>query len=320
MDLKVTDYLRNLRMGTMETLQDMAVVPLFAPARGGPEYMMLQQSLDANLVTITEVDRSGSVPQLKAINSSERLVLLLGGEELVGAKQNRVLNTSILLGGESETIIPVSCTEAGRWSYSSAGFAKSDSFVPPRAVRSAKMRSVADSLVRGHGHSSDQGRVWRDIERMHDATGTSSPTGAMRDAYQTMDRDLEAYSDEFQVAPGQQGSLVMINGDVIGFDIVSRESAYQTIHQQLIKSYAMDALMARADPADTPSAAKALQFVNEALHCSETRYDSVGQGYDHRFQGEHMIGSALVFEGAVVHMVFLKSSVFDRKSGSNREP
>ena len=111
MDSNITDYLQHLRLGAIVTFQNMAVIPLFSPMNGGPDYVTLQESLDAGLVTISEVDRSGSGPELKVINTSERFVLLLDGEELMGAKQNRVLNTSILLRNKSETIIPVSCTE-----------------------------------------------------------------------------------------------------------------------------------------------------------------------------------------------------------------
>ena len=276
---------------------------------GGPDYLTLRESLDADLVTISEVDLSGSVPELKVTNTSERFVLLLDGEELVGAKQNRVLNTSILLLNKSETIIPVSCTEGGRWDYRSAVFAKSGTFAPPRTVRSGKLRSVSDSLRHGWGYSSDQGRVWHDIGRMHRAAGTSSPTGAMQDAYRAKTRDLEAYSQALEIVPQQQGSLVLINGDVIGFDVVSRQSAYQTIHPQIITSYAMDALLETAVPVETPSDDKATKFLEEALLCSERRYDSVGQGYDYRFEGKQMIGSALVFERSVIHMAFFINAI-----------
>lgn len=41
---------------------------------------------------------------------------LLDGEELVGAKQNRILNLSILVPGQTSLEIPVSCVEQSRWS------------------------------------------------------------------------------------------------------------------------------------------------------------------------------------------------------------
>jgi hypothetical protein len=59
-----------------------------------------------NLLKITELNDSGAVPQLKVMNNAELPVLILDGEELMGAKQNRIVNTSILLREKFETIIP----------------------------------------------------------------------------------------------------------------------------------------------------------------------------------------------------------------------
>src|ERR1700730_11677852 len=64
-----------------------------------------------------EVSEAGSVLFLKVVNGADRQLLLLDGEELLGAKQNRILNTTVLVDAHTEVIIPVSCVEQGRWGY-----------------------------------------------------------------------------------------------------------------------------------------------------------------------------------------------------------
>ncbi len=64
-------------------------------------------------------------------------MLLLDGEHLEGAMQNRVLNVSVLAAARHDTVIPVSCVERGRWGYGSVGR-------PVRArVRTSRTRSSA---------------------------------------------------------------------------------------------------------------------------------------------------------------------------------
>ena len=62
------------------------------------------------------------MPELMVENKGDMRVLFIEGEELVGAKQNRILNTSILVPAKSKTKIPVSCVERGRWRYHSPMF------------------------------------------------------------------------------------------------------------------------------------------------------------------------------------------------------
>ncbi len=62
-------------------------------------------------MTVSEVSEGGSVPELKVTNLTGKHVLILDGEAVAGAKQNRVLNTTILIGAGTSLVIPVSCTD-----------------------------------------------------------------------------------------------------------------------------------------------------------------------------------------------------------------
>ena len=62
------------------------------------------------------------MPELVAENPLAEDVLLDDGEELVGAKQSRILNVTLLVAAGSKPPIPVSCVEQGRWSRRSESF------------------------------------------------------------------------------------------------------------------------------------------------------------------------------------------------------
>lgn len=97
------------------------VTPLFPRRDPVASYVTLDEALPRGL-RITETSDSGSVPELRVENPTTDAVLLYDGEELVGAKQNRILNVTVLVPAQSETRIPVSCVEEGRWSARSAAF------------------------------------------------------------------------------------------------------------------------------------------------------------------------------------------------------
>jgi len=65
------------------------VIPLLSENGAGPDYLTLKEAMEAQLIAITEVTEGGSVPELKVKNTGARPVLILDGEELSGAKQNR---------------------------------------------------------------------------------------------------------------------------------------------------------------------------------------------------------------------------------------
>jgi len=305
MDQIIKEYLTSFEFRELQHFENLGIIPLLTPLNKTPEYLTLKEALEKRVLAITEVSREGSVPELKVKNKAKKPVLLLDGEELVGAKQNRVLNTTILLKEKSETVIPVSCTEQGRWSYKSKELSDSGTVLTPK-LRLIKAQTVSDSLEDSREYRSDQGTVWEGIHDISEETGTHSRTGAMRDVYEAKRSDLDAYLKAFTCVPHQKGLLIFINGKIIGFDFVSLESAFKVLHPKLVKSYAMEALIEKKEKPKKPKVKEAKSFIEEVAACEEKKYESVGKGWDYRFQGKDVVGSALVFQKKVIHMAFFR--------------
>ena len=69
-----------------------------------PEYLLLETALEEGLVEIREIGPGASVPELRLVNRAERPVLIVEGEELVGARQNRVVNVTILMAAGADLV------------------------------------------------------------------------------------------------------------------------------------------------------------------------------------------------------------------------
>ena len=305
MDAVIVKHLSGLEFGEPQCLKNMEVLPLFVAVKDSLEYLTLDEALGKKLLHVTEVGAGGTVPNLKVANRAKVPVLVLDGEELAGGMQNRVLNTTILLKENSDTVVPVSCTEAGRWRYTAEKFAGLETMISPR-LRKTKVRSVSRSLRESGSFESDQGAVWNDVETMLAFSGVDSETKAMRAAFEGKRSDLQSYAKAFQYVPGQKGLLVLINGEVAGFDVVSLESAYEKLHPKMVQGYAMDALLDMNEKKATRSAEKAKAFVERAKACNESRHESVGYGRDYRFDGDRIVGSALVHRKLVIHAAFFE--------------
>jgi hypothetical protein len=279
--------------------------------------------MSRNFLKIGEIGKGGSVPELIAENIGDVSVLLLDGEELIGAKQNRVLNTTILIGASSKVTIPVSCVEAHRWSFVSEHFSNSDSMLNYN-IRKEKSSDVSNSLRSSGVYRSNQGKVWNQIDEMAADLKVKSGTGAMKDVFNSVEEQLEEYIKNFNIIPEQKGLFVFIDGKIVGFDVLSLSSAYGKIHSKLIKSYSMDAIRSESARREMAGPGKngntgmdisieqAKYFIEEIKDCNETKFKSAGLGYDYRYEGEFCVGSALLVEEYAIHMAFFKNSKTDK--------
>ena len=150
-------FLDLCRLARKQTHRNLTVFALLGEKVFDPDYLLLETALAEGLVEIRELGPGGSVPELRLVNRAERPVLVVEGEELVGAKQNRAVNVTILVAAGAELVIPVSCVEQRRWHYRSEKFS-SGAKMMHSSLRRAAREGVRFSMSRGAGYRGDQGR------------------------------------------------------------------------------------------------------------------------------------------------------------------
>ena len=171
---EVAEFLATILTGEPVTHGALAVIPLLAPNLDDPDWLTLEEA--GERARITEVSEAGSVPFLKVANWADQPLLLLDGEELIGAKQNRILNTTVLVAAHTEVTITVSCVEQGRWGYRGRQFRPGDASLYA-SLRARKASRVSQSLRVGRGHQADQGEVWDLLACRASELGRGQPDG-----------------------------------------------------------------------------------------------------------------------------------------------
>ncbi|MGB4560039.1 MAG: DUF6569 family protein [Burkholderiaceae bacterium] len=302
----VQELLAGLRLGSAQVHHNLAIFPLLALGQGGgnesADYMLLGEALEKKLARVTEVSGQGSAANLTFENDSSEQVLLIDGDELIGAKQNRVINISILVGGGKRIVIPVSCVEQGRWRYHSPDFYHSGrSYFNSGRARMAEQvsRSLRSS---GYRHS-DQGNVWSSVSEKIRSTGTDSPTESMSDAYESSELLLDSYTKAFRAEPRQCGALAFIDGRVVGLEYYDCASTFAKCLDKLVRGYAFDAIETNTGTAPfSPVEEEAKRFLERIGAAAKESFAALGEGEDIRISGKGLVGSALVANGRIVHM------------------
>lgn len=303
---------------TMFPIFENASLPLFGEHSETERYVTLDEALQEGTANVTEVSESGSVPELQFLNEGDVSVLLLDGEELVGAKQNRVLNLTILAPPKKGTAIPVSCVERGRWSYHSDRFRSEDRVHYSRG-RAAKAASVSMSMASGNSRRSDQSEVWQNISNKSERMRVSSATESMSDIYDQRKKSIESFVSSFDLADGQIGAIFGIDGAVAGIDLFDRSDVFSKFLPKLVRSYALDAIETSSEEPKKTSKLEVDRFFKVLLSTKCQEFPAVGLGTDMRLNGQMIAGGALVDEGRLVHLGAFPLTRDREDTMSNRE-
>lgn len=264
-------------------------------------------ALKNKMIEVTEVSEGGNVNELLVLNHSDKLVFMMDGDILDGAKQNRVLNSSILLAPQSKTKIPVSCVESGRWGYKSKDFKPTD-YVAPAQLRANKSSKVAFSLGMKMGHRSDQSEVWRDVDMFSGSLGVTSASSNLSDVFDGSQNSYQKFLDSFTHQAGANGVLFFVNRKPLAMDVFNREDTLQEYFPKLLKGIAMDVHGMENKEGEMPEAEasyKTLEFIDRIETLEQKTYPGVALGEEKRFQSESVSGFELLYNSQLVHLTAL---------------
>lgn len=291
--------LRQLEVTDERCAGSLQVFGLRWPSARRFSYVTLDEALTAATFEVTEVTEGGSVPLLKVVNRGDAPVFLMAGEQLVGAKQNRVLNTSILVPAHAELTIPVSCVEAGRWRYASPKFASAGTLSHGK-LRKLLSGHVTESYGAAGWPASKQGEVWGEVSHKLLRMGSASPSAALQKTYEDHEDRLKPMLDSLKVPENCNGAAFAVDGQAVGADVFDQPATLARLWPKLVRAYAIDGLEGQAT-SKRVSPGEVLSWVRSAGAATGQTYKSPGLGHDVRLKGDKVTGSGLIVEEQPIH-------------------
>jgi hypothetical protein len=276
--------------------------PLVWPTSEEPGYVLLADALDRGEAVVEEISEDGSVPNVRVINRCDKPLLIPEGEILVGAKQNRVVNATVLVAARSTFTLPVSCVEQGRWGYQSREFRSA--FCAPPSLRACNMRAVRGNRDDRGAAEGDQDRVWSCVADGLADVGVDSPTASLTDGFSSMEERLRQCRQELRLPASAAGILVACGERVVGVDLFDSPTTFTRLWDRVSNAYFFDVFRTgeAAPPASPAPLDVAPAFLGQVVGRAQLRLPALGLGDELAIAGEGLVGAALLHAGRLVHL------------------
>jgi hypothetical protein len=297
--VKFRELLSTLTIGEPSHHHNLTFFPLVWPQPHEPSYKLLSTAIEAGEAVVEEVNESGSVPNLAVTNKAKSPLLIPEGEILMGAKQNRVINVTVLVAAGVKFVLPVSCVEAGRWRYQSRHF--ESKFHSPPSLRHKKLKAVHRNRSESGLAASNQGEVWDEVQACLSGVNAHSETSSLTDAFVSAEETLKEHCKNLVLPEGAAGVLVGRDDRIIGMDLFDSPTTLKTLWNRLSDAYFFDALRnpsaAPATPAD-----HAQRFIERLGSAAKPRIPALALGDELEISGDGLVGAALLYDGGLCHL------------------
>ena len=313
----VATVLADIELGQAMHYENLTIYPLVGRNGHEPGYSLLAGAIQEKTVDVEEASEEGDVPTLRVNNRGLRPVMITEGEILVGAKENRVVNITIIVAAGRSITLPVSCVEQGRWSYTSRHF--DAAYCAPPSLRAATARSVQRRRAETGRAESDQAEVWQGVSDCLCALEAPSPTDSLTDGYRAAEDHLAEYRERFQLPDDATGFLVGKGERVLGADLFDSPSTLGRLWKRLADAYFIEAAGDRAKAKKTGKRA-AKRFLSRIGAAVKPSDHPVGSGVELEIAGPDVVGSGVWFDDRLCHLSAFAVSPADQGQSPDTPP
>jgi hypothetical protein len=303
-DHDLREWLGGLRLAAVQQVGEFEFAPLVAGETArAPRFVSAEEAVKTGQVVIRETD-GGVVQKVEAWNRGREFVIILEGDTLVGAKQNRVVAHSVIVPPGRRVKVPVGCMEQGRWSRGLGAFdlgaAKMGS-----PMRSASVSEKAFSRRSGRGPQLDQAELWNRVGACLSSEGLRSGTADYNRIIEEREGDIHGVIDQVVPVSDQVGMVFLWRERFLGIELSVHPETWASIARRTISSFVLGARWMRRERAPESAApvrrspAEWLAAVRDARIETEP---GLGAGTDVDLRGPGFIGSGLWHEDGLAHL------------------
>lgn len=299
MQAKVVSFQKHRRLSVVQILSD---------NHNTLEYISGPTAIKNNLIEVTEIFEEENVNNLLVFNHSDKYAFFMDGDMLIGAKQNRVLNTSVFLAPKSKTNLPVSCVQQGRWDRHYSGFKEAD-YIAPQKLRANKAESVNFNLKARGEIKADQAKVWDDVENYEVILNCISPTSDLNEVYDQKKNDIEAFINSLKLDPNSNGMSIFVDQKLLSTDVFNRTDIFSEYFTKILRSAAIE--VAYFDDkenllTEAEASYKSLTLFDSLESINTTIHKGVGIGEEKRFSTDELTGFELIYKNQSIHLTALQ--------------
>ncbi len=268
--------------------QNITLVPIHSDETGPfQRYTLLEKGLAAKTLEVRELNGQTSEAQVSEVevrNKGTLPVFLLGGEMILGGKQDRIIQSDTVVPNDSKwQKVAVFCVEQGRWD------GREMKFQGGAAVAHLKLQEAA--------MSGSQQNVWSEVARTNMQHGTTSDTQTYRRTIQNekLRGRISGYRTELaKLLPSKPmiGVIFAINGDIQVADLFENPDLFSDLSDKLLSSYILEALEHQVDR-NAPKLAKtkAAKFVDDAQSSNSVSSKKSGRATNYKKDTEDALGN-----------------------------
>jgi hypothetical protein len=291
------DFYAQLSVGEPAVHGNLAVYPVYLAGGGEKmgDVLTMAEAAETGKFKIAEIEEGAEVNTLEVHNDTDKYVVVLAGEMVRGAKQDRIISYDTVIPPGGKFDVDAFCVEAGRWNEVSTHFAYEKEMAP------SSVRATAQG-------NRDQGEVWAEVSKVNAARGAMTETDTLTASYDSEEfqADVKRYEKALKdLAKNKDvvGVVVVAEGEVRAGDVFANHDLFAAVWPQLLTSYAMDAALA-GELGEVPSASEISAYLAQLEEAEREMTFEDDEGMQNRstLSAGEMNAYELEYKGKKLHL------------------